>query len=455
VTRLVIVSNRVAQPREARAGGLATAMHSALSEIGGVWFGWSGTISEACASDVHREQVGNIAYATIDLGREDFDAYYNGFANRTLWPLFHHRLDLIDYRRGNYEGYLRVNKLFAQRLAGLIEPDDVIWVHDYHLIPLAQMLRELGVGNRIGFFLHTPLPTGELMASLPRHRELFECLPAYDLVGFQTQANLRAFTDYLVREDGGRLHADGRLESHSGRRFRADAFPIGIDVDAVAGAAASAFGRDVIQRFRTSLLDRVLAIGVDRLDYSKGIPERFEAFAEFLAMHPERHGKVTFLQIAPTSRSEVPEYRQIKARLNQLAGSINGEYADPDWVPLRYVNKSFQQGTLAGYYRLAQIGLVTPFRDGMNLVAKEFVAAQDPDDPGVLVLSRFAGAAHELQGAVLVNPYDIENVAEAIETALSMPLAQRRERWQAMMPVLRDNDITAWRTRFLEQLQGA
>ncbi len=451
--RLIVVSNRVADPREARAGGLATAMQSALSDVGGLWFGWSGTIDDERAGELRSERVGKITYATVDLGRDDFEAYYNGFANRTLWPLFHHRLDLVDYQRGNYAGYLSVNRLFAERLAALVQPDDVIWVHDYHLIPLAQLLRDHGLDNRIGFFLHTPLPTGELMASLPRHRDLFEALSAYDLVGFQTQANLRAFKDYSVHEIGGRIDADGSIVSVSGRRFHADAFPIGIDVDAVALAARNAYRQNSVQRLRASLQERTLAIGVDRLDYSKGIPQRFEAFGDFLASHPERHGAITLLQIAPTSRNDVLEYRQIKNRLNQLAGAINGFYADPEWMPIRYVNKSFQQSTLAGYYRLARIGLVTPLRDGMNLVAKEYVAAQDEKDPGVLVLSQFAGAAHELHEALQVNPYDTQDIAENIERALSMPLSERSERWHAMMATLRANSITNWRQRFLAQLQ--
>lgn len=452
VKRLIVVSNRVARPNETQTGGLATAMRAALSEVGGIWFGWSGTIADETAGELHRERSGRITYATLDLGRDDFDAYYNGFANRTLWPLFHHRLDLVDYQRGNYDGYLRVNRLFAEHLATLIESDDILWIHDYHLIPLAQRLRELGIDNRIGFFLHTPLPAGELMVSLPRHHDLFRALSAYDLIGFQTQANLRAFHDYTVHEAGGHVDDDGMIVSALGRRFRAGAFPIGIDVDAIATAAATASRQAPLKRFQTSLLDRTLAIGVDRLDYSKGIPERFEAFGEFLANHPEQHGKITFLQIAPTSRGEVLEYRQIKMRLSQLAGAINGLYADPEWVPIRYINKSYQHATLAGYYRLAQIALVTPLRDGMNLVAKEYVAAQNPDDPGVLILSRFAGAAHELADALLVNPYDIEEVADAIDRALTMPLAERKARWETMMASLRENDIDAWRSRFLTAL---
>jgi trehalose 6-phosphate synthase len=451
--RLIVVSNRVANPRETRAGGLVTAMQSALGEVGGIWFGWSGTLNDEEAGEVRSERSGNITYATLDLAHDDFAAYYNGFANRTLWPLFHHRLDLIDYQRHNYDGYLNVNRLFAERLSRLIGPDDAIWIHDYHLIPLAQVMRDMGVGNRIGFFLHTPLPGSDLMTALPRHRELFDAFAAYDLIGFQTQASFRAFRDYAEQEMGAKHTIDGCFQAPDGRRFRAGVFPIGIDITAIERAASSAFRQSAMQRLRTSLQERKLAIGVDRLDYSKGIPQRFEAFGEFLANHPEQHRKVTLLQITPTSRDEVLEYRQTKSRLNQLAGAINGLYADPDWAPIRYVNKSFQQSTLAGYYRLARIGLVTPLRDGMNLVAKEYVAAQDAADPGVLVLSQFAGAAHELRDALLVNPYDIHDLAENIERGLTMSLAERRERWSAMMTTLRANDITAWRQDFLKKLE--
>ncbi len=451
MSRLVVVSNRVAKPRETRAGGLATAMKMALEETGGLWFGWNGAIDDTSAGQVQREKAGGIEFATMALSSGDHRTYYNGFANRTLWPLLHSRLDLVDYQRDHFDGYLGVNRLFADRLACCIGPDDIIWVQDYHLIPLALFLRRHGLGNRIGFFLHTSLPGGSLLATLPRHRELFEAFAAYDLVGFQTATDLQSFLDYM-QGIGGQVQADGRIAGLAGGHFRAAAFPIGIDVAAIERSAGSSERLESVRRLRASLQDRRLAIGVDRLDYSKGIPERFQAFAQFLAQHTDQHGKVTLLQIAPVSRDGVPEYRDIRSQLNELAGAINGAHADPDWVPIRYVNKSFQQATLSGYFRLADIGLVTPFRDGMNLVAKEYVAAQDPERPGVLVLSRFAGAAQELAEAIQVNPYDMQEVADGIVQALAMPLGERRRRWRAMMATLRGNDITHWRKRFLARL---
>ncbi|MGO4703456.1 alpha,alpha-trehalose-phosphate synthase (UDP-forming) [Dyella sp. 2RAB6] len=450
--RLIVVSNRVALPKQTATGGLASAMRAALQETGGLWFGWSGKLAGETAATVHHLYDGLVHYATIDLSRGDHDPFYDGFANRTLWPLLHYRPDLVDYDRSHLDGYLRVNGIFAERLAALVEPDDVIWVNDYHLIPLASMLRERGVRNRIGFFLHTPLPAAGLLIALPRHRELLETLAAYDLVGLHTARDLRALEEYFVHETGARLRGGHRLRLGN-RRFRAGVFPIGIDTRQVAEAAAKAGALDPIEDLRSSLEGRALIIGVDRLDYSKGLPQRFDAYARLLERVPNWHRRVSFLQIAPPSRSTVPEYRQIRRDLERKAGHINGMYAAPDWVPIRYVNKSFPHSVLSGYYRNAKVGLVTPMRDGMNLVAKEYVASQNPDDPGVLVLSRFAGAAQELTEALLVNPADTEEVADALEIALAMPLEERKARWRAMMDVLERQDITAWRRSFLQALR--
>ena len=450
--RLIVVSNRVALPKQTATGGLASAMRAALQEAGGLWFGWSGKIAGETAATVHHLYDGPVHYATIDLSRDDHDHFYDGFANRTLWPLLHYRPDLVDYNRGHLDGYLRVNRVFAERLAALVEQDDVIWINDYHLIPLASMLRERGVRNRIGFFLHTPLPAAGLLIALPRHRELLETLAAYDLIGVHTARDLRALEEYFVHETGARLRGGHRLRLGH-RRFHAGVFPIGIDTRHVAEAAAKAGALDPIEDLRSSLEGRALIIGVDRLDYSKGLPQRFDAYARLLERMPDWHRRVSFLQIAPPSRSTVPEYRQIRRDLERKAGHINGVYAAPDWVPIRYVNKSFPHSVLSGYYRNAKVGLVTPMRDGMNLVAKEYVASQNPEDPGVLVLSRFAGAAQELGDALLVNPADTAEVADALETALAMPLEERKMRWRAMMDVLERQDITAWRRSFLAALR--
>jgi trehalose 6-phosphate synthase len=455
MSRLVVVSNRVASPDETRAGGLAVALHAALEETGGLWFGWSGKIDPQHSGAIREQTVDNIHYVTVDLSRRDHADYYNGFANRSLWPLLHFRVDLVDYSRETYAAYRRVNALFAEKLAPLLRDDDLVWIHDYHLIPLAALLREHGVRCRLGFFLHVPMPSSDLLAALPQHTRLFEGMSAYDLVGFQTERDLERFQDYVRLFGRGKVIGHGVLETPGGRLLRAGAFPISIDTQGIALQAAAAIDKASVKRLAESLSGRALAIGVDRLDYSKGLPERFRAFERYLKRHPEQLGKLTYLQIAPVSRGDVAEYRALREELEQLAGHINGSHAEPDWTPMRYVNRNYPHPSLTGFYRLARVGLVTPLRDGMNLVAKEFVAAQDPDDPGVLVLSSFAGAARELHSALLVNPYDLDGVADAIAAAMRMRLPERRERWQAMMETLRTHDITAWRRNYLAALEAA
>jgi trehalose 6-phosphate synthase len=420
-----------------------------------LWFGWGGETVEQEPGDPDIHIREGVTYATIDLKKDEFELYYNGYANEVLWPLFHYFQRSMRYADAQRDAYESVNRTFAQKLAPLLEQDDVIWVHDYHLIPLAQLLRERGATCRLGFFLHVPMPSSDLLAALPDHRRLFEGLSAYDLVGFQTERDLERFQDYVRLFGRGRVVEHGVLETAEGRRLRAGAFPISIDTAQISGLASKSASMASAKRLATSLSGRALAIGVDRLDYSKGLPERFRAFERYLGRHPEQRGTMTYLQIAPVSRGEVPEYRTLRQELEQLAGHINGTHADADWTPVRYVNRNYPHATLAGFLRLARVALVTPLRDGMNLVAKEFVAAQDPEDPGVLVLSSFAGAARELTQALLVNPYDLDGVADAIAAAISMPLEERRERWQAMFTRLRQHDITAWRQHFLATLRAA
>src|SRR3954452_1713539 len=289
------------------------------------------------------------------------------------------------------------------------------------------------------------------MRLLPNHRDLVLSLCAYDLVGFQTASDLHGFRDYLMRWGGGEDLGGGTIRAF-GRIVRAAVFPVGIDVDVIAGQAAEAETSRQMRRLKDSMRDRVLLIGVDRIDYSKGLPARFAAYSHMLEQYPQTRGRTVLMQIAPPSRSDVPEYREIRRNLEAAAGSINGRYAEFDWTPLRYLNKSFNHRILTGFYRTARIGLVTPYRDGMNLVAKEYLASQRPEDPGILVLSCFAGAAHEMAEAILVNPNDIEGVAEAIVQGLDMSVGERKERWNAMMATLRRNNADAWRRRFVQEL---
>jgi trehalose 6-phosphate synthase len=449
--RLIVVSNRVAPIEEGlpTLGGLAAGVLDALHEKGGLWVGWSGEIAEGESRAQPERQKGRIRLQTLDLAQPDYDQYYRGFANSALWPVLHYRSALARFSRADYAGYRRINGLFAAIVAAKLEPEDVVWAHDYHLMDLAAAMRELGVTNRLGIFLHTPFPAAAVFMTLPVHAERALC--QYDLIGFQTEADRRAFEDYVLREADGHL-LPGRALVAFGRIVRTGVYPIGVQAEEIRRQAKPPADCPQMARLRASIGGGKLIVSVDRLDYSKGLTERFLAYERFLEQNEQCRGSVTFLQIAPPSRSDVETYREIRLEMEREAGRINGRFAELDWTPLRYLNKGFARPMLMPIYARADVGLVTPMRDGMNLVAKEYVAAQDPSDPGVLVLSQFAGAACELKAALQVNPHDPDEVAAALAKALCMPLAERRERHAEMMAVLRRNSLSAWRDRFLTDL---
>jgi trehalose 6-phosphate synthase len=465
LARLVVVSNRVAVPSgdgSKRAGGLEVALRPALHRKGGVWLGWSGKVAAPEQVETRTLRHKNVEYVVTDLSNDDYQEYYNGFANRVLWPILHYRLDLAEFARRDLTGYYRVNNHFASELEKIIEDDDVIWVHDYHLIPIADALRRRGHANRMGFFLHVPLPSPEILASLPNHEQLMPLLLQYDLVGFQTENDAGNFVRYLISESNG-MRKDMRVFETSGRQItinlngqqtRIGSFAVGIEPRGFQRLARRNVRSPLVKELVASLGGRALMIGVDRLDYSKGLIQRLDAFDIFLARHKEWLGKVTYLQITPKNRSEIPEYLELEQAAGAGAGRINGKYGEVSWTPIRYVNRVYSRSVLAGLYRTARVGLVTPLRDGMNLVAKEYIAAQDPEDPGVLILSRFAGAALDCRRALLVNPYDPESVAGAIAQALAMPLEERRARHQELLARVCENDIDKWHREFLTALQG-
>ena len=454
MSRLIVVSNRVNPPTagaDETVGGLAMALAAALREYSGLWFGWSGKIAPAFTGELHTSATGGVTTATVDLDEADYQEYYNGYANRTLWPLFHYRPDLAAYDRSFGEGYDRVNRRFAETLRPLLRPDDLVWAHDYHLIPLARELRRLGVRNRIGFFLHIPWPAHQLVVTLPRHRALIEALFDYDLVGFQTAEHRQAFEGYVVAEAGGALSPSGLVRAFD-KTTHIDAFPIGLDAAEFARLADSPRAHHAYDVMAAHSVFRKMIVGVDRLDYSKGLEERLVGVERLLAEHPEFRREILMLQIAPPSRDEVEAYQVERGKLDALSGRINGEYGDMDWTPIHYVNRNYRRDELAGVYRAAAVGLITPLRDGMNLVAKEYVAAQNPADPGVLVLSRFAGAATQLRDALIVNPNSPEEIADALRRALLMPLAERRRRWETLYDNVLRQDVTAWRDSFVRAL---
>lgn len=454
--RLVVVSNRVAPITEGQptSGGLAAGVMDALKERGGIWFGWSGEITQDalfCAPTAH--SLGQVHLHTIDLTRKDYDEYYRGFSNDTLWPVMHYRPNLARFTWGAFAGYRRVNTTFARSVAELVQIDDLIWAHDYHLFPLAEALRAEGLTNRIGLFLHTPFPAPQIFMTIPSHAEIVRALCHYDLLGFQTETDRLAFEDYVTRQCGGR--AEAGVISAFERVVKTGVYPIGVHVDEVRAQATDPRNQREAAQLRSSVAERKLIISVDRLDYSKGLQQRFATYEKFLEAFPASQGNVTFLQIAPPSRTDIQTYREIREELEAEAGRINGRFAELDWVPLRYLNRGFPREVLMPLYAVAQVGLVTPLRDGMNLVAKEYVAAQNPEDPGMLVLSQFAGAAQELTDALVVNPYDSEGIAQALNTALSMPAGERRERHAALLKVMRRNSLDRWRDRFAADLAGA
>jgi trehalose 6-phosphate synthase len=455
VSRLIVISNRVSAPtaQGGAQGGLAVALQAALREYRGMWFGWSGERTDEFTGQINFQRNEGVTTATVDLEDQDIDEYYNGYANRTLWPLFHYRIDLAEFERGFADGYQRVNERFADTIRPLIEADDVVWVQDYHMIPLGDELRKRGCKNRIGFFLHIPWPPRRLLTSLPNAEQLVSTLLAYDVIGFHTEEWLDAFRDYVVGEMHAEMGDDGVIRLGD-RTVRAIACPIGIDTTEFVQAAHSPSARLTHRRMKDSADGRDLIVGVDRLDYSKGLEERFLGYERFLQDHPDQRKEVFLLQIAPPSRGDVEQYQRIRTQLEGISGRINGAYADIDWVPIRYVNQGYPRHVLAGIYRAARIGLVTPLRDGMNLVAKEYVAAQDPDDPGVLILSSFAGAALQLTEAVLVNPYSAEEMSDAIALALAMPKQERQRRWRALMDNVEQEDVLWWRRRFTDVLIG-
>jgi trehalose 6-phosphate synthase len=452
---LVVVSNRVARGKanEPMTGGLAAALLPVVEKSGAIWVGSSGRVRDGAQKEpfAEIEALGAGALAMLDLPAAHYGGYYEGFANSALWPALHSRADLIRASQEDYLSYREVNAFMARALLRFRKPDAAFWIQDYHFLALGAELRDLGVTQPVGFFLHTPWPTRAIMGGVPHHRELIEAMLAYDLIGFQTQDDCENFLGYLSSELG--LDVENGVVTSRYGTSRVAVFPIGIDPDKFAQQAAKAVSHPDVTRLRRSLNGEKLAIGVDRLDYSKGLINRINAFDRMWTLQPALQRTVSLLQIATPSRGAIEAYGTLQGELAKLVSDVNGRHGEVDWTPIRYLNKGYSQTVLAGLYRTAQVGVVTPLNDGMNLVAKEYVAAQNPADPGVLVLSKFAGAANELETALQVNPHDIDGMARTIALALAMPLTERRIRWEAMMAKLHAGTIQQWFADFVDALQ--
>ena len=456
MSRLVVVSNRVANPDtsvKGNVGGLAIGIFAAMEESGGLWFGWNGKFEKTDQDLIKLENRNDIDFVTMGLTQTEYNNYYKGFANSVLWPLFHQRPDLMNYVKADFDGYQKVNRKFVDKLLPYLKQDDLIWVHDYHLIPFASQLRKQGIKTPLGFFLHIPQPPLDLLRTVPEHRFILKSLLDYDLIGFQTETDVRAFREAVRFSLNAELEDDGWIKCGE-RRACARVYPIGIESESIPEFVIKGKMSREYRSLEYGLGGRKLIIGVDRLDYSKGLVHRFNAYERLLKNRRDLHRKMVFLQVAPTSRGDVQAYSDLANQIDRRVGHIVGTFAEFDWMPLRYINRGFRRNTILAMYNLARVGFVTPLRDGMNLVAKEYVAAQNPENPGVLVLSKMAGASAEMDAAVIVNPYDVENVAISLGASLEMPLDERIDRWKKMFRVLSKNNIHAWHKNFTRDLKN-
>ncbi len=461
-SRLVVISNRLpALEKESQGarrkpiGGLATALEAALSqsEAGGLWMGWSGkTLKKRRAPVIQDAPEGNLRFLGLDLTPREYEAYYNGFCNNTIWPLFHTFPTLAKMSGWQLEVYRSVNSMFANQLIPQLQENDLVWAHDYHLMLLGDELRRAGWSGRLGFFLHIPFPALDTLAILPEFMTFLHAMQEFDLIGFQTRSYLDNYVHACERALGSVW--DGHVLRTGDKYQRVGAYPIGIDVNRFLPASSAPSVSPSKKTLRDSFGGREIIIGVDRLDYTKGMPERILAFEMLLKTNPKLCKKISFMQISSPSRTQVPEYIEQKQRMDSLVGRINGEMGEHDWEPIRYLYRTYSQDKLTGFYRDSRVGLVTPLRDGMNLVAKEYIAAQNPDNPGTLVLSRFAGAAEELDEAVIVNPYLPEDTAQGIALALEMSLEERIERHQSMLKKISKQTVNKWASDFLFDLQS-
>jgi trehalose 6-phosphate synthase/phosphatase len=445
--RLVVLSNRlpytVRKGRngtevERSSGGLVAALGPAMSRHGGTWIGWPGGTLDVGG---RLPTPDGYELAPIALSAQEVRLYYHGLSNRTLWPLLHSFPTRMELDRDEWLAYEAVNERFAERAAGLVDAGSLVWIHDYQLMRAASPLRRARPDARIAFFLHVPFPPHDTFRILPWDREILRGLLACDLVGFHSPGYAANFMDCAERTLGLRVDRERGVVEHGERTVAVGAFPLGIDYVEVEVRAAAA------EPLAGAGTER-LVLGVDRLDYTKGIPERIRAFVRFLELHPEHVGNVVLLQIAEPSRGEVPEYQRLKREVDELVGAVNGRFGTASWTPIRYLNRSVGPDELASLYREAAVALVTPLRDGMNLVAKEYVASQ-VGEPGVLILSKLAGAAETMREALQVNPYNVDAVAECLHQGLGMEAVERSARMRALRYRERQHDVHAWLRDFL------
>jgi trehalose 6-phosphate synthase len=463
--RLVLVSNRLpvqikrdksgwtAQPST---GGLVTALAPVLKNRGGVWIGWPGAM-EVEDSDIEEVlSMGSMSAGYelkgVQMTSEEIEHFYYGFSNEIIWPLFHDLQSHCNFDPVFWKTYQDVNRKFSDAILKNVSSSDYIWVHDYHLFNVAKELRGMGMESGIGFFLHIPFPSLDMFLKLPWRFQILEALMAYDLVGFQTGRDRRNFFQCIkaLFKDIS-IKGKGQVVTvrYEDRSIRVGNFPISIDYDEFEQLAASQDVSDKAWYIHEDIPNRQIILGIDRLDYTKGIPNRLEAFRNALYRYPELRGKVTFVQVVVPSREEIPEYYGLKTEIERMVGEINGQYTRSNWIPIHYIYRSLERAELLAYYRTAEMVLITPLKDGMNLVAKEYCAS-NTEENGVVILSEFGGAAAQLQkGAILVNPYDIEGIADAIYQGFKMSREERKSRMKKLRQTIRRQGIFWWVDSFL------
>jgi trehalose 6-phosphate synthase/phosphatase len=462
--RLLIVSNRlpisIIRENTGRwqvqisSGGLVTALDPLLRSRGGLWIGWPGTLERANLDELLTVTARDLGYTLkpVSLARKEVNSYYFGFSNEIIWPLFHDLQTRCNFDPAYWNAYQAVNRRFAQVVAENITANDYIWVHDYHLMLVAKELRRMGVENKLGFFLHTPFPSPDIYAKLPWQAQILESLLEFDLVGFQTPRDRHNFLSCIEAiPKGFRVDARRKISmiTTADRVIRVGSFPISIDFREFSRQASSEIVAEATRRLRETMPNQQLVIGVDRLDYSKGIPEKLRAFRYALEHYKSLRGRILLMQIVVPSREDIPEYQSLRAEIESLVSEINGKFTKIGWIPIHYMFQSFTRSELLAYYRAADIALITPLKDGMNLVAKEYCAA-NIEKSGVLILSQFAGAATQLgKNSLLVNPYDIEGVAAAIHRAYSMGVGERQRRMQKLRKSIARRDVFWWVDFFL------
>lgn len=451
MSKTILVSNRLPISLRHRngkfefkpsTGGLATGLGSIYKEGENIWIGWPGnTVEDADQRAEITLELGELKMAPVFLSKADVEEFYEGFSNETLWPAFHYFTQYMVYNPKHWEAYVRVNQKFCDAILKKAGPDDTIWVHDYQLLLLPQMLREALPNATIAFFQHIPFPSYEIMRMIPWRKEILEGVCGADLIGFHTYDDMRHFLSAVSRITG--MSSESGYIQAENRIINVDSFPMGIDYDKFAKQAKSKKTLKKVKEFRDMVGAQKMLLTIDRLDYSKGIPERIHAFNQLLLQNPDLHGKVSMIMIVVPSRDKVASYKDLKKDIDLLVGRINSEYSTLDWVPVHYFYRSFPFEELSAFYSMSDIALVTPLRDGMNLVCKEFVASKT-DQTGVLILSEMAGASKELSDAILVNPNDRQGVVDAISIALSMKPAEQNARMKSMQESLKKYDIFQW-----------